>query len=324
MRRLSYTEAVSQAIGEEMRRDEKVFFMGEDVGLHGNVFGCCKGLFEEFGEERVRDTPISEAAIVGAGMGAAITGMRPIVELMFVDFAPCAMDQIVNQVAKVKYMLGGKAKVPLTIRTQQGGYMQFAAQHSQSLEAFFMHIPGLKVVLPSSPYEVLGLLKTAIRDDNPVIVLEHKGLYHMVENVPDEEYLIPFGKANIVRKGSDATIIATLKMVHFAMEAAKNLEKRGLNVEVIDPRTLVPLDRNTIIESVKRTGRAVVVQEAHNVCGASAEIACSIMEEAFEYLKAPVGRVGARQVPIPYSKSLENACLPQVRDIQDAVQKLFI
>ena len=319
MRKLLFTQAISTAIREEMLRDEKVLLMGEDVGLHGNVFGCCTGLFKEFGEERVRNTPISESAIVGTGMGAAITGMRPIVELMFVDFAPCAMDQIVNQVAKVRYMFGGKVKVPLTIRTQQGGYLQYAAQHSQSLEAFFMHTPGLKVVMPSTPYDAMGLLKTAIRDDNPVIFLEHKDLYHMEQDIPDEEFLIPFGKADIKKEGEDVTIIATSKLVHMSLKAADILEKQGVSAEVLDLRTIMPLDKDAIIGSVKKTGRAVVAHEAHKICGIGAEIAAMIMEEVFEHLKAPVRRVGAKHVPIPYSKTLENACLPQIYDILSAV-----
>ncbi|MDO8686326.1 MAG: alpha-ketoacid dehydrogenase subunit beta [Clostridiales bacterium] len=319
MKNILYTEAVSEAIAEEMRRDESVFIMGEDVGLQGNVFGCCKGLFREFGAERVRDTPISEAAIVGAGLGAAMTGMRPIVELMFVDFAHCAMDQLLNQVATARYIFGGKVKVPLTICTTQGGYLQNAAHHSQNLEAFFMHTPGLKVVMPSSPFDVKGLLKTAIRDDNPVIFLEHKGLFNMRQAIPEEEYLIPFGKAEIKREGSDATIIATLKAVHMSLNAAKELEKEGISVEVIDLRTLVPLDKETILKSVMKTGRVVVVHESHTICGVGAEIASMITEEAFHHLRAPVMRVGAKHVPIPFSSTLENACLPQVEDIRRAV-----
>lgn len=320
MKKILYTDAVKEAIGEEMRRDEKVFLMGEDVANHGSVFGCCKGLFNEFGPERVRDTPISEAGFIGAGLGAAITGLRPVIELMYVDFALCAMDQIVNQIAKAKYMFGGKARIPLTIRTQQGGYLQNAAQHSQSLEAFFMHVPGLKLVLPSTPYDVKGLLKTAIRDDNPVIFLEHKALYNMTEEIPEEEYLIPFGKAVVRKQGKDISIIATLKMVHMALSAARKLAKEGIDVEVIDPRTLTPLDNETIVNSVKKTGRAVVVHEAHLVCGVGAEIAAMIMKEAFHSLRAPVERVGAKQVTIPYSVVLENACLPQEADIINAVR----
>ena len=322
MRELLYTDAVSEAIREEMRRDDKVFVMGEDVGLHGNVFGCCKGLYKVFGEERVRNTPISEAAIIGCGMGAAITGMRPIVELMFVDFAPAAMDQIVNQVAKIRYMLGGKVKVPMVIRTQQGGYVQNAAQHSQSLEAFFVHTPGLKVVMPSTPYDAMGLLKSAIRDDNPVVVLEHKGLYHLKQELPDEEFTVPIGIADVKRAGKDVTIIATSKLVHMALKAAERLKEK-VSVEVIDPRTVMPLDKETIINSIKKTRKVVIAHEAHKICGVGAEIAAMLAEEAFEYLDAPIERIGAKHVAIPYSVTLENACLPQIKDIIEAVDRII-
>ncbi|MFZ5754119.1 MAG: alpha-ketoacid dehydrogenase subunit beta [Bacillota bacterium] len=323
MRSILYVEAVREAIREEMLRDEKVFVMGEDVALHGGIFGATKGLFQEFGGERVRNTPISESAIIGSAIGAAVTGMRPIAELMYVDFVCVAMDQIVNQAAKLRYMFGGKAKLPMVIRTQQGGGRGNAAQHSQSLEAWFMHTPGLKVVMPSTPYDAKGLLKTAIRDDNPVLFLEHKLLYWMKGEVPEEEYTIPFGKADIKRQGTDVTIVALAMMVPKALEAAEILAKKGISVEIVDPRTLVPLDKETILESVKKTGRVVVAHEANKVCGVGAEISAMIMEEAFDYLDAPVMRVAGMNVPVPYNKKLEDICLPQVQDIVTCVEKLL-
>lgn len=323
MRILAGNAAICEAMKEEMLRDEKVFLMGEDVAGHGGMFGTSVGLLSEFGSERIIDTPISESAIIGAGLGAAITGMRPISELMFVDFAACAMDQIANQVAKVRFMSGGRVKVPLTIRTNLGGYINSAAQHSQSLEAWFMHIPGLKIAIPSTPYDAKGLLKTAIRDDNPVMFLEHKLLFNLKGEVPETEYLIPFGAADIKKVGSDVTIVATSFMVQKSLEAAAKLEKEGISVEVVDPRTLVPLDEDTIIESVTKTGKVVVVQEANSVCGVSAQIASMIMKKAFKYLDAPVERVGSKPIPIPYGSILENACLPQVEDIEKAVKTVM-
>lgn len=319
MKELLGTEAITAAMTEEMLRDEKVFLMGEDVGIHGGPFGACNGMLQQFGPNRVRNTPISEAAIVGGGMGAAITGMRPIVEIMFSDFTTCAMDQIVNQVAKVRYMFGGKVSVPLTIRTSIGGYVQNAAQHSQSMEAWFMHVPGLKVVIPSDPYDAKGLLKSAIRDDNPVMLFEHKALYTMKMAVPDEEYLIPLGKASIKREGSDVTVVATSLMVQKAMAVAKELQKSGISLEIIDPMTLMPLDEDTILTSVKKTGKAIIMHEAMKICGAGAEIASIIQREVFDYLDAPVERIGAKHTPIPYAHVLEQACLPQEQDLIEAV-----
>lgn len=320
----TYANAVKDVIAEEMRKDEKVFIMGEDIAEQGGIFGCTRGLLEEFGADRVRNTPITEAAIVGAGVGAALTGMRPIVELMYMDFAYVAADQILNQAAKLRYMYGGKATLPLVIRGQQGVGRGNAATHSQSVEAIFMHIPGLKVVMPSSPADAAGLLRTALRDNNPIMFFEHKILYPTKGEVPDDpEFMIPFGKANIVKEGKDVTIIATSQYVGKAVNVAKKLEAEGISVEVVDPRTLVPLDTETIVNSVKKTGRAVVVHEAHKNAGAGAEIASMIMEEAFKYLDAPVLRLGAKACPLPFNLNLENAVVPQEDDIEKAVRSVL-
>lgn len=320
----TYAQAIRDVIAEEMRRDEKVFIMGEDIAELGGIFGCTRGLLEEFGEKRVRNTPISEAAIVGAGIGAACCGMRPIVELMYMDFTYVAMDQILNQAAKIRYMFGGKAKVPLVIRGQQGIGRGNAGQHSQSVENIFTHIPGLKVVMPSSPADAAGLLRTAIRDDNPIMFFEHKALYSAKGEVPDDpEFSIPFGKANIVKEGRDVTVIGTHRYVNIAKSVAEKLLKEGIDVEVIDPRTLIPFDKDTIIESVKKTGRAVVVHEAHKISGFGAEIASVISEEAFEYLDAPVKRLGAKHCTLPFNLGLENAVIPQEDDIIQAIKSVL-
>ena len=319
----SYAQAIKDTTAEEMRRDERVFVMGEDVEVLGGIFGSTRGLADEFGAERVRNTPISEAGFIGAGLGAACCGMRPIAELMYMDFAMVALDQIVNQVAKTRYIFGGKAKIPLVIRGQQGVGRGNAATHSQSVEVLFTHFPGLKVVMPSTPADAAGLLRTAIRDDNPVVFIEHKALYVTKGEVPDDpDFMIPFGKAKIVREGTDATVVATHTYVQKAVDMADRLYKdHGISVEVIDPRTLVPFDKETVINSVKKTGRAVVVHEAHKVCGIGAEIASVIQEEAFPYLDAPVIRLGAKQCPLPFNLGLENAVVPQPQDIYDAVMK---
>ena len=319
----SYAQAIKDTTAEEMRRDERVFVMGEDVEVLGGIFGCTRGLADEFGAERVRNTPISEAGFIGAGLGAACCGMRPIAELMYMDFAMVALDQIVNQVAKTRYIFGGKAKIPLVIRGQQGVGRGNAATHSQSVEVLFTHFPGLKVVMPSTPADAAGLLRTAIRDDNPVVFIEHKALYVTKGEVSDDpDFMIPFGKAKIVREGTDATVVATHTYVQKAVDMADRLYKdHGISVEVIDPRTLVPFDKETVINSVKKTGRAVVVHEAHKVCGIGAEIASVIQEEAFPYLDAPVIRLGAKQCPLPFNLGLENAVVPQPQDIYDAVMK---
>lgn len=317
-----YTQAIRDAIAEELRRDKRVFIMGEDVAVLGGVFGCTKGLLDEFGPSRVRNTPISEQAIVGAGVGASLTGMRPIVELMYIDFALVAMEQILDQAAKTRYMYGGAVTLPLVIRGQQGTGRGNAATHSQSLEMFFMHFPGIKVALPSTPAAAAGLLKTAVRDDNPVIVIEHKALYPTSGEVSDDpEVCIPFGSAEIRRAGKDVTIVATLLMVDRALKAAEILAQQGIDAEVIDPRTIVPLDEETILASVRKTGRCVCVHEAHRTGGMGAEIASIIQEKAFRWLDSPVLRLGAKQCPLPFNLGLENAVVPQVDDIVNAAKK---
>lgn len=320
---IRYWQAIRDAIAEEMRRDKDIFVMGEDVETMGGVFGCTKGILEEFGHDRIRNTPISEAIIVGAGVGGALTGTKMLVEIQYVDFILHAMDQVINQAAKVRYMTGGKAQVPLVIRAQQGSGRGNGAQHSQNLEAIFCHMPGLKVVMPSNPYDAKGLLKTAIRDNNPIMFFEHKVLYNTTGEVPDGEYTIPFGKADIKREGKDVTIVATSWMVLKAMEAAKMLEEQGIDAEVIDPRTLVPLDKDTIVNSVKKTGRAVIVHEAHGVCGIGAEVAFVISDLAFDYLDAPIKRVTSAQTPIPYSKKLEQLTIPSPERIAAAVKEVL-
>ncbi|RHW35570.1 alpha-ketoacid dehydrogenase subunit beta [Oceanobacillus profundus] len=322
MREITYLEAVREAMSIEMRKNDDVFLMGEDIGVYGGAFGVSRGMIEEFGPERIRNTPISEAGIAGAAVGSALTGMRPIMELQFSDFITIALDQIVNQAAKLRYMYGGKGKVPMVVRTPSGSGTGAAAQHSQSLEAWVTHIPGLKVVQPSTAYDAKGLLKAALDDDNPVIFYEHKLLYKTSSEVPEEEYSIPLGKAEVKREGTDITIVATAIMVHKALEAAAELEKEGISVEVVDPRTLVPLDTETIIKSVAKTGHLVVVHEAVKRGGFGGEIASMIAEsEAFDYLDAPIKRLGGVETPIPYNPELEKAAIPQVPDIVNAVKE---
>jgi len=323
MPEITFVESLRMTLKEEMQRDPSLMLIGEDIGRYGGIFGVTKGLLEEFGPHRVRSTPISESAIIGSALGAAMTGIRTVAEIMYIDFTTCAMDQIVNQVAKMRYMSGGKAKIPLVIRTQEGGGRSNAAQHSQSLEALFYHIPGLKIVMPSTPHDARGLLKTAIRDDNPVMFIEHKLLYATKGFVLDEEYLIPFGQADIKRKGKDVTVVAISYMVTKALKAADRLAGEGIEVEVIDPRTLVPLDLETLLQSVRRTNRVVVVHEGCRRGGIGAEIASQIQEEVFDYLDAPIERVGALNVPIPYSEPLENAVIPGEEDIIKAVKKVL-
>ncbi|MDW8048355.1 MAG: dehydrogenase E1 component subunit alpha/beta [Nitrososphaerota archaeon] len=322
MRRIRYVQALNEALREEMRRDSRVFLMGEDIALYGGAYSVTKGLHEEFGLERVRDTPISEAAIAGAAAGAAMTGMRPVAEIMYIDFSTLAMDQIVNIAAKNRYMFGGKSIVPVVYRTQGGAGRGIAEHHSQSLEAWYMHVPGIFVVMPSTPFDAKGLLKTCIRDDNPVMFIEHKMLYGLEGEVPEVEYTVPLGVADIKREGTDVTIIAYSRMVHFALEAAEELAKEGISAEVVDPRTLKPLDIDTIINSVKKTNRAVVVYEGYRTCGVGAEITALIMEKAFDYLDAPVLRVAGEDVPIPMSPVLEDAAIPSKQKIIDAVKKI--
>ena len=306
-----------------MLRDKRVFLLGEDIGRYwGGAFKVTKGLAEEFGDERVRDTPISESAIVGVAIGAAITGMRPVAEIMFGDLTTLAMDQIANQAAKLRYMFGGQTSVPLVIRTPFGGGVNIAAHHSQCLEAWFMHVPGLYVAVPSTPYDAKGLLKTAIRGENPVIFCEHKLLYPVEGEVPEEDYTVPFGTAAVRREGTDVTIVATLYMVHKALEAAEKLENEGVSVEVVDPRTLVPLDKEAIIRSVKKTGRLVVVSEDCKTAGVTAEISAVVAEEALDYLDAPIKRVAAADTPIPFSPPLENFVIPDENRIIKAVKEI--
>jgi len=321
-RELTLSEAVREAIAEEMRRDPRVFMCGEDIAEAGTVFKVLAGLVDEFGPERVLDTPISEAGFTGIAVGAAMTGMRPIVDIMFGDFSTLVMDQMVNQAAKVHYMSGGKWKVPMVMRATLGATRRSAAQHSQSLHAWFCHIPGLKVVLPSTPYDAKGLLKTAIRDDNPVVFFEDKMMYKMKGPVPSEEYTLPFGIADVKRVGTDLTIVATSSMVHVALGAAKLLEEYDVSAEVIDPRTVWPLDEKTLIESAKKTSRVIVVDEGYARYGVTAEIASVIAEGAFFNLEAPVKRIGAMHVPIPFSPPLEDATVPTEQSVFEAAKAL--
>ena len=319
----TYAMAVRDTIAAEMRRDERVFIMGEDIETIGSIFGCTRDLTKEFGRERAFNTPISEAGFVGMGLGAACTGMRPIVELLYMDFAFCAMDQLLNQVAKTRYVFGGHAKIPLVIRGQQGIGRGNAATHSQSVETIFMHFPGIKVACPSNGRDAAGLLRTAIRDDNPVMVFEHKALYATKCDVPDDpDFMLPFGRADIKRPGADVTIVANLLYVPRALEAAQTLAGMGIEAEVIDPMTLVPLDKETIINSVKKTGRLVVVHEAHRNAGWGAEVAAMVAEEAFRYLDAPPLRLGTKACPLPFNVGLENAATPQVSEIVEAARRV--
>jgi pyruvate dehydrogenase E1 component beta subunit len=323
MRKITYREALREALREEMRRDSTVFLLGEDIGKYwGGAFKVTEGLAEEFGEERVRDTPISESAIIGTGVGAAITGMHPVAEIMFGDLTALAMDQIANQAAKIRYMFGGQAKCPLVIRTPFGAGVNIASHHSQSLEAWFMHVPGLYVAVPSTPYDAKGLLKSAIRGNNPVMFCEHKLLYPIEGEVPKEEYTVPFGVADVKREGEDVTVVATLYMVHKALEAANALEREGVSVEVVDPRTLTPLDKRAIIGSVKKTGRLVIVTEDCKTAGVSAEIAAIVAEEAIDYLDAPIKRVAEPDTPIPFSPPLEQYVIPDEKAIIKAVKEV--
>jgi len=324
MKEITYREALREALREEMLRDKSVFLLGEDIGRYwGGAFGVTKGLAEEFGDERVRDTPISESAIIGVGVGAAITGMRPVAEIMFGDLSALAMDQIANQAAKLRYMFGGQAKVPLVIRTPFGAGVNIAAHHSQSLEAWFMHTPGLYVAVPSTPHDAKGLLKTAIRGSNPVFFVEHKLLYPVKGTIPEEEYTLPFGVADVKREGKDVTVFATLFMVHKALVAAEQLAKQGISAEVFDPRTLVPLDKEALVKSVKKTGRIVIVTEDCKTGGVSAEIAAVVAEEALDYLDAPIKRVAEPDTPIPFSPSLEQHVIPNEKSIVQAAKDLF-
>lgn len=322
LREISLAQAVNEALAEELRRDPTVFVIGEDVAEAGTPFKVLSGLVEEFGSERVLDSPISEAGITGIGLGAAMTGMRPVVDIMFGDFMTLVMDQVVNQAAKVHYMSGGRLKAPLTVRTTLGATRRSAAQHSQSLHAWVAHAPGLKVVLPSTPFDAKGLLKAAIRDDGPVVVFEDKMMFATKGPVPEDEYTLPFGVADVKRAGEDLTLVATSSMVYVALGAAEELARIGVDAEVIDPRTLVPLDRETLVESAKKTGRAIVLDEGHRSFGASAELAAVLSEGAFYHLDAPVTRAAAMDVPIPFSPVLEDQTVPTAEGVFELAKSL--
>lgn len=324
IREITLLEAIREALRNELQKDKSVFLMGEGIGPRGSAFMQTAGLWEEFGDERVRDTPISESAFTGAGVGAAVCGMRPIVDLMFLDFSLVAMDQIVNMAAKLRWMSKGQLSVPLVIRascgTLQGSLNALGPHHSQSFYSWFIHTPGLKVVLPSTPYDAKGLLISAVRDDDPVIYLEHKGLFKVKGPVPEEEYVVPVGEADIKRAGSDATVVATGLMVHYALDVANDLQGDGISLEVIDPRTLWPLDIGTIIESVRKTGHLVIVDEGYSACGFGAEIAALVADDAFDYLNAPIKRVNTYHVPIPFSPVMANFVIPNKERIIQAVK----
>ncbi len=322
-REMTYGEAIKEALAEELRRDPTVFILGEDIAEAGTTFKVLTGLVEDFGPERVLDTPISEPGFTGLAVGAAMTGMRPIVDLMFGDFSGLIMDQVANQAAKIHYMSGGKLKVPMVLRTTMGAGRRSAAQHSQSLQAWYSHIPGLKVVVPATPYDAKGLMKSAIRDDNPVVILEDKMMYKTVKGmVPSGEYTVPIGVADIKKEGSDITLIATSSMVYVALDAARMLGEVGISAEVVDPRTLVPLDKQTLVESVKKTSRAIVIDEGYEQYGVTAELASIIADEAFYYLDAPVKRMGAMNVPIPFSPALEDLTIPNAKGVFDMAKTL--
>ncbi len=324
-RLMSCQEAIREALRQEMVRDEAVFLLGEDIGKHGGAFGVTRTLFDQFGPDRVRDTPISENTIIGAATGAALVGMRPVAEIMFVDFSGLALDQIANQAAKLRLMTGGQAKVPWVVRMAQGGGAgkSIAAQHSQSLEVWYAHIPGLKVVLPSTPYDAMGLLKASIRDDNPVIFLEHKLLYSFKGLVPEEEFLLPLGKCDVKRTGTDVTIVASGYMVWLAMKAARIVEAEGISVEVVDVRTISPLDEETIGASARKTGRVVLVAEPCRSYGPTGEWGMVVIEQAFEHLRAPIVRLTGRHAPVPFAESLCGGLWPETSDVVGAVRKVI-
>ena len=321
MRQISYAQALVEAMREEMQRDERVFIFGEDVGLYGGAYGATRGLFQEFGEKRVIDTPISEATVGGAAVGAAMAGMRPVAEIMYVDFTPLSMDQIANQGAKNRYMFGGRTSVPMVLRTEGGAGRAIAAHHSQSLESLWTHFPGIYVVMPATPYDAKGLLKAAIQDDNPVMFIEHKMLYKEKGPVPEEEYIIPLGVADVKREGKDITLVTYSRMVYRALEAAELLAQEGIDVEVIDLRTLKPLDIDTIVTSIKKTGRFVGLTEAYENTSFINEVMAQINEQAFDWLDAPMQRVAAANVPIPRAEVLEDMAIPNVERILKACRK---
>jgi len=320
---MNFAEAIRDALRIEMERDPDVYIIGEDVGTFGNVFGVTKGLIDQFGEKRVRDTPITESAIVGAAVGSAACGLRPVAEIMYIDFIGVALDQLYNQAAKMRYMFGGKITIPMVLRSACGAGRGSAAQHSQSLEAWFMHVPGLRVVMPSTPADAKGLLINAIRDDNPVVFLEHKLLYNTKGEVPEGEYTIPFGQADIKREGKDVTVVATARMVHYALNAAEKLAADGIEVEIVDPRTLSPLDEDAILESVKKTHKLVIVHEEVKFAGSGAEIAAMVAEKAIDYLDGPILRVAAPFSPVPFAPSLEMQFIPSEEKIIEGVKTVM-
>lgn len=322
-RELFFGEAIKEALAEELRRDPRVFMIGEDIAEAGTTFKVLNGLVEEFGPERIIDSPISEPGFTGLGVGSAMTGMRPVVDIMFGDFSGLIMDQVMNQAAKIHYMSGGKLKVPMVLRTTMGAGRRSAAQHSQSLHAWYSHIPGLKVVVPSTPYDAKGLMKSAIRDDNPVIVLEDKMMYKTIKGpVPEGEYTVPLGVADVKRAGEDVTLVATSSMVYVALEAAEQLSQLGISAEVIDPRTMVPLDKPALVESARKTSRAIIIDEGYEQYGVTAELASVIADGAFYYLDAPVKRLGAMNVPIPFSPALEDLTIPNASQVVEMAKTL--
>jgi pyruvate dehydrogenase E1 component beta subunit len=323
MARITMREAISKALWEEMERDPKVFILGEEVGVWGGTYAVTKGFYDHFGAERVRDTPISETAIVGAAIGSALTGLRPVAELMTINFAFVAMDHIVNEAAKFHYMFGGQMKLPLVIRTTGGGGRQLGATHSQTPDAIFAHFPGLKVVAPGTPADAKGLLKAAIRSDDPILFIEHATLYQSRGEVPEEDYIVPIGKSTIQRPGKDVTIVTYSKMLDASMRAAEILEKDGIQAEIVDLRTLRPLDMEPVFESFKKTNRAVIVEEGWRSFGIGSEIASRIYEEAFDYVDAPIKRVAQKEVPLPYNRNLEQMALPSIEDIITAVKEVM-
>jgi pyruvate/2-oxoglutarate/acetoin dehydrogenase E1 component len=323
MKEITYREALREALREEMKRDESVFLLGEDVAEYGSSYKVPLGLVDEFGHERVRNTPLAEAGIIGATLGAALVGMRPVAEIMYIDFSTIAMDQIFNQIAKFRYMTGGTVKVPLVIRTPGGGGVSAGLHHSQSLEALYTHMPGLMVVMPSTSYDAKGLLKSSIREDNPVMFIEHKGLYGQSGMIPEEEYLVPLGKAEIKYEGKDITVVAYSQSLVLALQAAETLEKEGISLEVIDPRTLLPLDEDTILDSVKKTSRLMVVHEACKTGGFGGEVAAIVAEKAIDYLDAPIKRVAALDSPIPFNPRLEDYVIPNEGDIIAGARELM-
>ncbi|MBS7658362.1 alpha-ketoacid dehydrogenase subunit beta [Candidatus Bathyarchaeota archaeon] len=323
LRELTYAEAIREALRNALIKNPKVFLIGEDIGAYGGAFKITNGFLEEFGSERIRDTPISEAAIVGAAIGAALMGLKPIAEIMYMDFIPICLEQLANQAAKIRFMSGGKLKVPIIVRTQYSLGRAHGAQHSQFIPAWFLQVPGLKVALPSTPYDAKGLFNQALKEENPVLYIECSLLYRVKGPVPEEDYIIPFGKADVKKEGDDVTIVAISRMVHEALAAAKILEEKGLSIEVIDPRTIQPLDIETIVNSVKKTGRVIIAEDDHKTGGVGAEITASIIENAFDYLDAPITRVASPDIPIPFSPQLELEYMPNKDKIIQAVNSLL-